>query len=182
MIHVSERSERTIGRRRDRHAERGDRAKASARGASGAAVSDRLAEYRRKRDAGRTPEPVPAGPAAAAATTTRSSSSSTTPAGCTGTCGWSATGCWCRGRCRVGIPRDPARNHLAVHTEDHPLEYADFHGEIPSGEYGGGRMTIFDRGTYATEKWRDREVIVVLEGDPGARPVRAFPAPTARTG
>ena len=41
-----------------------------------------------------------------------------------------------------GLPKDPARNHLAVHTEDHPLEYATFSGEIPAGEYGGGRMTI----------------------------------------
>jgi len=64
-----------------------------------------------------------------------------------------------------GLPKDPARNHLAVHTEDHPMEYADFHGEIPAGEYGAGRMTIYDKGTYTTEKWRDREVIVVLRGE-----------------
>lgn len=63
-----------------------------------------------------------------------------------------------------GIPRDPARNHLAVHTEDHPLEYAHFQGEIPAGEYGAGRMLIHDRGRYETEKWRDREVIVVFHG------------------
>jgi bifunctional non-homologous end joining protein LigD len=44
------------------------------------------------------------------------------------------------------------------------MEYLDFHGEIPAGEYGGGTMTIYDRGTYATEKWRDGEVIVVLRG------------------
>jgi bifunctional non-homologous end joining protein LigD len=44
------------------------------------------------------------------------------------------------------------------------LEYADFHGEIPAGEYGGGRMLIYDRGRYATEKWRDDEVIVVFDG------------------
>ena len=63
-----------------------------------------------------------------------------------------------------GIPRDPATNHLAVHTEDHPLEYAGFHGEIPAGEYGGGRVSIYDRGTYELEKWRDDEVIFVLHG------------------
>ncbi|GAA4682049.1 ATP-dependent DNA ligase [Phytohabitans rumicis] len=45
------------------------------------------------------------------------------------------------------------------------MEYADFHGDIPAGEYGAGRMTIFDRGTYTTEKWRDGEVIVVLHGE-----------------
>ena len=40
-----------------------------------------------------------------------------------------------------GIPADPSENRLAVHTEDHPLEYLDFHGEIPAGEYGAGTMT-----------------------------------------
>ena len=50
-------------------------------------------------------------------------------------------------------------------TRDHPLEYLEFHGEIPPGEYGGGRMTVFDRGTYACEKWRDDEVLVVLHGE-----------------
>lgn len=63
-----------------------------------------------------------------------------------------------------GLPRDPETNHLAVRTEDHPLEYAAFAGEIPKGEYGGGRMLIWDRGTYETEKWTEREVKVVLHG------------------
>ena len=53
-----------------------------------------------------------------------------------------------------GIPTDPDENHLAVHTEDHPIEYIDFHGEIPKGNYGAGKMTIFDEGTYETHKWR----------------------------
>lgn len=63
-----------------------------------------------------------------------------------------------------GLPRDPETNHLAVRTEDHPLEYAAFAGEIPKGEYGGGRMLIWDRGTYETEKWTEREVKIVLHG------------------
>src|SRR5262249_13774217 len=58
-----------------------------------------------------------------------------------------------------GIPEDPKRNHLAVHTEDHPLEYLTFRGEIPKGEYGGGSMVVWDTGTYETEKWSDREVM-----------------------
>ncbi|GGM00823.1 ATP-dependent DNA ligase [Nakamurella endophytica] len=63
-----------------------------------------------------------------------------------------------------GIPTDTRHNRLAVHTEDHPLEYADFAGDIPEGEYGGGGVTIWDSGRYETEKWRDDEVIVVLHG------------------
>src|SRR4249919_1244090 len=63
-----------------------------------------------------------------------------------------------------GVPGDPGVNHLAVHTEDHPLEYAGFSGEIPRGEYGAGAVTIWDRGTYEAVKWEDREVKVVLHG------------------
>ncbi len=64
-----------------------------------------------------------------------------------------------------GIPPDPKRNHLAVRTEDHPLEYLDFHGEIPEGEYGAGTMRIFDRGTYETHKFREDEVMVTFHGE-----------------
>ena len=63
-----------------------------------------------------------------------------------------------------GLPRNPARNHLAVRTEDHPIEYLDFEGTIPEGEYGGGSMHIWDRGTYDLEEWGDRKVKVVLHG------------------
>ena len=64
-----------------------------------------------------------------------------------------------------GLPRDQGRNHLAVHTEDHPLEYLDFSGVIPDGEYGGGRMTIHDSGTYVADKWRDDEIGVTFNGE-----------------
>jgi bifunctional non-homologous end joining protein LigD len=64
-----------------------------------------------------------------------------------------------------GVPPDPKVNHLAVPTEDHPLGYIDFAGEIPRGAYGAGQVTIWDRGTYETEKWSDREVMVVLHGE-----------------
>src|SRR5262245_14903895 len=64
-----------------------------------------------------------------------------------------------------GVPDDPSTNHLAVHTEDHPLEYASFAGEIPQGEYGGGKVLIWDRGTYETEKWTEREIKIVLRGE-----------------
>ncbi len=59
---------------------------------------------------------------------------------------------------------DPDTNHLAVHVEDHPLEYGKFEGTIPKGEYGAGHVIIWDHGTYDTEKWRTNEVMVVLHG------------------
>jgi bifunctional non-homologous end joining protein LigD len=126
-------------------------------------MGDRLDEYRRKRDAKKTPEPVPPGSAKGGRGDTfviqqhhaRSLH-------------WDLRlerdGVLVSWAVPRGLPRDPDRNHLAVHTEDHPMEYADFSGEIPAGEYGGGRMTIYDKGTYVTEKWRDREVIFVLSG------------------
>ncbi len=64
-----------------------------------------------------------------------------------------------------GIPPDPRKNHLAVRTEDHPLEYLDFEGEIPAGQYGAGTMEIWDRGTYETHKFRDNEVMVTFHGE-----------------
>jgi bifunctional non-homologous end joining protein LigD len=64
-----------------------------------------------------------------------------------------------------GIPADPKRNNLAVRTEDHPLEYLDFEGDIPEGNYGAGTMRIYDRGTYETHKWRDKEVMVTFHGE-----------------
>jgi bifunctional non-homologous end joining protein LigD len=64
-----------------------------------------------------------------------------------------------------GVPAHPDENRLAVRTEDHPLEYLDFHGEIPKGEYGAGTMTIWDRGTYDAEKFRDGEVIATFSGE-----------------
>jgi bifunctional non-homologous end joining protein LigD len=64
-----------------------------------------------------------------------------------------------------GIPRDPKRNNLAVHTEDHPMEYLTFQGDIPAGEYGAGSMHIWDAGAYETHKWNEREVMVTLHGE-----------------
>jgi bifunctional non-homologous end joining protein LigD len=64
-----------------------------------------------------------------------------------------------------GLPWSPKVNHLAVHTEDHPLEYLEFSGAIPDGSYGAGSMFIWDHGTYEAEKYTDDKVIVTLHGD-----------------
>jgi bifunctional non-homologous end joining protein LigD len=64
-----------------------------------------------------------------------------------------------------GVPPDPKTNHLAVPTEDHPMSYIDFAGEIPQGNYGAGTVKLWDRGTYECEKWDTREVMVTLHGE-----------------
>ena len=64
-----------------------------------------------------------------------------------------------------GVPWSPGDNRLAVHTEDHPLEYLGFHGDIPEGQYGAGRMTIWDHGTYEPEIFEAKKVQVVLHGE-----------------
>ncbi|WP_292375612.1 MULTISPECIES: DNA polymerase ligase N-terminal domain-containing protein [unclassified Methanosarcina] len=62
-------------------------------------------------------------------------------------------------------PKDAGTRRLAIETEDHPLAYADFEGEIPAGEYGAGKVEIWDRGTFELLKREEREIVVALEGD-----------------
>jgi bifunctional non-homologous end joining protein LigD len=64
-----------------------------------------------------------------------------------------------------GIPPDPADNRLAVHTEDHPLEYLDFSGDIPKGEYGAGTMRIWDQGTFDIHEFNDKKVEITFHGE-----------------
>ncbi|KTR08886.1 ATP-dependent DNA ligase [Curtobacterium luteum] len=133
------------------------------------ASEDRLSAYRAKRDAAKTPEPVPTG-----APTVRDDGTPTFVIQ-----EHHATrdhydfrleheGVLVSWALPKGEPTDPGKNHLAVQTEDHPLEYGSFEGIIPAAEYGGGTVTIWDDGTYELEKWREgEEVIVTLHGRTG---------------
>ncbi len=133
--------------------------------------SDRLATYRGMRDAAKTPEPVPA---AGETITVRSDGQQTfvIQEHHARALHWDfrleRDGVLVSWAVPKAPPTDPKTNHLAVQTEDHPLEYGSFEGSIPRGEYGGGGVTIWDAGTYKTHKWRDgKEVIVTLFGREG---------------
>jgi bifunctional non-homologous end joining protein LigD len=64
-----------------------------------------------------------------------------------------------------GVPLEPGARSLAVHVEDHPLEYATFHGEIPAGQYGAGSVEIWDNGSYELlEEKRNGQLTVRLYG------------------
>ena len=64
-----------------------------------------------------------------------------------------------------GIPEVPGENRMAVHTEDHPLEYLSWEGVIPQGSYGAGTMKVWDSGTYDAHEWTDTKLTVTFHGE-----------------
>ena len=129
---------------------------------------DKLRVYRDKRDPARTPEPVPAQTAQTGPGEDHDGGTFVIQEHHARRLHWDfrleRDGVLVSWALPKGVPDDPAVNHLAVHTEDHPLEYGGFEGEIPRGEYGAGQVTIWDHGRYETLKWADREVKVRLHG------------------
>lgn len=128
-----------------------------------------LSEYRRKRDASKTDEPMPA------SRSTRRGKGNTfvIQEHHARALHWDfrleRNGVLVSWALPKGLPQDPKTNHLAVHVEDHPVEYGTFEGSIGAGQYGAGTVSIWDHGTYETEKWSDREVKVVLHGEQDGR-------------
>ncbi|OMH34140.1 ATP-dependent DNA ligase [Tersicoccus sp. Bi-70] len=141
------------------------------------AGADLLATYRAKRDAGKTPEPVPETPARGKHEQPTAGSDADNPPTFViqehhaRRLHWDFrlehAGVLVSWAVPKGPPLSTSENRLAVQTEDHPLEYGTFAGTIPKGEYGGGEVTIWDHGTYELQKWRDgKEVIAVVHGQP----------------
>jgi len=63
-----------------------------------------------------------------------------------------------------GLPEEPNVRRLAVHVEDHPIEYGSFEGSIPKGEYGAGEARIYDDGRYEALEWEDNKLTIRLHG------------------
>jgi len=138
---------------------------------------DRLATYRSMRDPAKTPEPVPGGPTDGQRDGFRFVIQEHHARRLHYDVRLEHDGVLASWAVPKAPPTDPKINHLAVRTEDHPMEYLTFHGSIPKGQYGAGAMRIWDTGTYRLHKWREgKEVIVTLFGQPdgGLGGVRKF--------
>ncbi|MGV0993720.1 MAG: ATP-dependent DNA ligase [Mycobacterium sp.] len=151
-----------------RVAEHGDLLAGLDDAAEDAAGSDRLTAYRGKRDAAKTPEPVPrASPVLG--NDDRFVIQEHRARRLHYDFRLERDGVLVSWAVPKNLPTKPAENHLAVHTEDHPLEYATFEGSIPKGEYGAGTVKVWDSGTYEAQKFNvsgdsGGEVIVDLHG------------------
>jgi bifunctional non-homologous end joining protein LigD len=64
-----------------------------------------------------------------------------------------------------GMPEQAGTKRLAVETEDHPLEYRNFEGTIPKGQYGAGTVKIWDKGTYEPKIWEENKIEFTLNGE-----------------
>ena len=130
----------------------------------GVPARDRLDEYKRKRDPQRTPEPQGDGDVAA-----HGGDRFVVQEHHATRLHWDLRlehdGVAASWAIPNGIPEDPKENRLAVRTEDHPLEYLEFEGDIPKGSYGAGTMRIWDRGTYERHKFDDEKVEVTFHGE-----------------
>jgi bifunctional non-homologous end joining protein LigD len=138
-----------------------------------AKASGKLNEYERKRDFGATPEPAAPKRSKRGASKTRGKGKSAprfvVQEHSARRLHWDLRlehdGVAASWAIPNGIPDDPGENRKAVHTEDHPLEYLDFEGEIPAGEYGAGTMTIWDHGSYELHEWEPGKVVVSFSGE-----------------
>jgi bifunctional non-homologous end joining protein LigD len=130
---------------------------------AGGSQKKRLAGYRKKRDFARTPEPT--GEDARTAERPRFVIQEHSATRLHWDLRLEHDGVLASFAIPKALPEAPKENRLAVRTEEHPLEYLDFKGEIPKGEYGAGTMTIWDRGTYDCLKWEPRKIEVWLHGE-----------------
>ncbi|HWI21407.1 MAG TPA: DNA ligase D [Baekduia sp.] len=122
-------------------------------------MADRLGEYKKKRDFGKTSEPE--GEVAASDGAPRFVIQEHSATRLHWDLRLEHDGALASWALPNFIPNAQKDNRLAVRTEDHPLKYLDFHGEIPKGEYGAGTMTIYDSGTYEVLKWDEAKKIEV---------------------
>ncbi len=64
-----------------------------------------------------------------------------------------------------GVPERTGEKRLAIQVEDHTLEFGEFEGRIPDGEYGAGEIEIWDRGSYDIVDWQEDNILIALHGE-----------------